>query len=46
MSKIGYYEPCVEVHFVEIEEGFTASQGDDVWGVPGENPEENDFGEF
>lgn len=46
MNRRDYFEPCVDVHYVEVEEGFTASDGDDVWGLPGENPDENDFGEF
>lgn len=46
MNKMDYFAPCVEVYYVEVEEGFNGSQGDNLWGLPGEKPDENGFGEF
>lgn len=35
----------MECIVVDVERGFTTSPGED-WGLPGEKPTENDFGEF
>ena len=45
MDKKFYEEPCMELLYVEVERGFEASN-DDLWGYPGENPDENEFGPF
>ena len=45
-KKLLYEKPCAELLYVEVEAGFNASSGDDSWGLPGEDPDENDFGEF
>lgn len=44
-KKLFYEEPRAEIIYVEVEAGFEVS-GDNEWGLPGENPDENDFGEF
>lgn len=44
MEKRLFYEaPRAEIVYVEVEAGFEASND---WGLPGENPDENDYGEF
>lgn len=45
MIKKEYFAPCVDVVYVEVESGFTLS-GVDSSGLPGEEPNFNDFGEF
>lgn len=45
-TESAYDEPRVDIIYVEVEAGFNASNGDDSWGLPGENPDMNDFGEF
>ena len=35
----------MEILYIEVEAGFTAS-GEDYSGLPGEDPDFNDFGEF
>lgn len=35
----------MDILYIEVEAGFTAS-GEDYSGLPGEDPEFNDFGEF
>jgi len=45
VKKRVYTEPTIEIVYVEVESGFTLSPGDD-WGLPGEEPKENDYGEF
>lgn len=45
MSKQSYFEPQLEIYYVEVEAGFEASNSD-MFGLPGEDPEFNDFGEF
>lgn len=45
MIKRDYREPQMEILYIEVEAGFTAS-GEDYSGLPGEDPEFNDFGEF
>lgn len=39
----GYQRPQLSVFNVEAEAGFTISDG---YGMPGENPDFNDFGDF
>ena len=45
-TESAYDEPRADIIYVEVEAGFNASSGDDSWGLPGENPDNNDFGEF
>jgi len=45
MTRRDYFEPQMEMLYVEVEAGFEAS-GEDYSGLPGEDPDFNDFGEF
>ncbi|MBR3826946.1 MAG: hypothetical protein IKJ38_04450 [Alistipes sp.] len=45
MIKRDYQEPQMEILYIEVEAGFTAS-GEDYSGLPGEDPDFKDFGEF
>ena len=42
-SYSGYQSPQLSIFEVEAEAGFTISDG---FGMPGENPEFNDYGDF
>jgi len=46
MERKIYEEPRLELLFVEVERGFDASGNYDPWGLPDEDPDFNDFGEF
>lgn len=40
-----YIEPTIEVIYMAAESGFSISTSQD-WGLPGENPTTNDYGDF
>lgn len=40
-----YVEPYIEIIYIAVEEGFSASL-DENWGLPGEDPTLNDYGDF
>lgn len=44
-GRLFYEEPTVEIICVDVEAGFETSCGDD-YGLPGEKPDVNDYGEF
>lgn len=40
-----YIEPSIEIIYMATERGFLVSADQD-WGLPGENPTMNDYGDF
>lgn len=40
-----YIEPSIEIIYMAAERGFLVSADQD-WGLPGENPTMNDYGDF
>lgn len=45
MKKRLYKEPLIEINYIATETGFLTSTDPD-WGLPGENPTVNNYGDF